>query len=519
MASMAGRTGVYLNFLFWIALAALGTYLIWPMKDRPRKGIDLVGGFYITLKVATDEAVKAELMHTMQGLIHDLREHDIADPSSQKVEGNAIILHFKTAEESNQAFQAIRARNYGTLLVHHEGERVRLVLSDTVVDMIRENAVEGNVDVLHKRLNELGVAEIPVSRQGKDNIIVELPSIDNPAEAKELIGKNSHLEIKEVEASGATEDDILDKYDGILPEGLMIVSEDNGRGGSPTYYLVPDYTDLTGRDLKSASLGKGAHLEAVVYFEFNNEGTHKFSELTKKQRGRQIAMIVDGKVISAPVANDHIKGGSGYIQGNFTEETAKNLATMLRSGAFSASMSFEEERRIGPSLGAESIKQGLMSCLIGLGLLILFSLYYYKAAGFLAFLALLYNLLLILFFMYWLNATLTLPGIAGMVLTVGMAIDASVLIYERIKESLADGMTFKRAVDVGFSDAMVVILDGNITTFIVGIVLYKFGTGPIQGFAITMMLGIIATLLTGLFFLRALFNLALVGFNLEKISI
>ena len=391
-------------------------------------------------------------------------------------------------------------------------------MAESRVVAIRENAVEGNIDVLHKRLNELGTEEVTVSRQGDDNIIIELPNIDNPAEAKALIGKNSQLEIKEVENSASTEDDLLDKYDGILPEGLMIVSEER-IGGSATYYLVPDYTDLTGRDLKSASLGKGQRLEAVVNFEFNSEGTYKFSELTKKQRGRQIAIIVDGVVISAPVANDHIKGGTGYIQGNFTEETARNLATMLRSGAFSASMSFEEERRIGPSLGAESIKQGLMSCLIGLGLLVLFSIFYYKAAGFLAFLALIYNLLLVLFFMYLLNATLTLPGIAGMVLTVGMAIDASVLIYERIKESIADGMTFKRAVDVGFAEAMVVILDGNITTFIVGVVLYKFGTGPIQGFAITMMLGIVATLLNGLFFLRTLFNVVLVGFNLEKISI
>lgn len=519
MSSMAGRTGVYLNFLFWVALAAAGTFWVWPFKDRPRKGIDLVGGFYITLKVATDEAVKAELNQNMQSLINNLRDHDIADPISQKIEGNTITLHFKTVEESNQAFQAIKARGNSHLTAVYEGEKVRLTLSDLKVANLKENAVEGNVDVLHKRLNELGVAEIPVSRQGDDNIIIELPSVDNPAQAKELIGKNSHLELKEVLATAASEDDLLDNYDGILPEGFMILSETNKYSGHELYYLVPDYTDLTGRDLKSASLGKGQHLESVVSFEFNAEGAHKFSELTRKQRGKQIAVIVDGKVISAPSVNEQIKGGAGNISGNFTEESAKNLATMLKSGAFSASMSFEEERKIGPSLGAESIKQGIMSCLIGLGLLVLFSLFYYKAAGFLAFLALIYNLLLIMFFMCWLDATLTLPGIAGMVLTIGMAIDASVLIYERIKESLLEGMTFKRAVDVGFSEAMVVILDGNITTFLVGVVLYTFGTGPIQGFAITMMLGILATLVTGLFFLRSLFNLVLYGFNIEKISI
>jgi preprotein translocase subunit SecD len=516
MISLA-RRGAYVSFTFWLALAVIGTYFVWPLKDRPRRGIDLVGGFYITLKVDVNESVKTNLNDKMRGLLNVLQDHDIADPTTHKVQGSEILLGFKSAEEANKAFQAFRARSTLNLRVHHEGENVKLVMPEVEVARIKENAVEGNIDVLRKRLNELGVAEIPVSRQGDVNIIIELPSVDNPAQAKEMIGKTSQLEIKEVEGMASNEDDLLDKFDGVLPEGMMVVTEE--RGDHTTYYLVADYTDLTGQDLKHASFGKGPQMQAIVNFEFNDEGGQKFAEMTKKRRGGQIAIIVDDKVVSAPSINDPITGGSGYIHGSFTEDSARSLATMLRSGAFRAPVTFEEERRIGPSLGAESVKQGLMSCLIGLGLLVLFSIFYYKVAGFLAFLALIYNLLLIVFFMTWLDATLTLPGIAGMVLTVGMAIDASVLIYEKIKETLAEGVTFRKAVDTGFSDAMVVILDGNITTFLVGLVLYKFGTGPIQGFAITMMLGIIATLLTGLFFLRSLFSVVLDGFNLERISI
>jgi preprotein translocase subunit SecD len=332
-----------------------------------------------------------------------------------------------------------------------------------------------------------------------------------------LIGKTSLLEIKEVENSGPTEDGLLDRYDGVLPDGMMIIEEQ--REGQSTYHLVSDFTDLTGRDLKNASFGKGPRLQAVVNFEFNDEGAVKFADMTRRCRGRCIAIVLDDKVISAPTVTDPITGGSGYISGHFTEESARNLATMLRSGSFLAPVSIEEERKIGPSLGSESIQQGLLSCAVGLGSLLLFSIIFYKFAGLLAFITLVYNLLLIMFFMYWLNATLTLPGIAGMVLTIGMAIDASVLIYEQIRDALADGSTFKKAVEIGFSDAMEVILDGNITTFLAGLVLYKFGTGPVQGFAITMMLGIITTLITGLFFLKSLIDVVLDGFKLDRLSI
>lgn len=517
MVSMARRGSSYLGFAFWVALAAVGLYCVWPFKDRPRRGIDLVGGFYITLKVDVDDAIKSELMSRKQSLLNALQDFSIADPVTHKVENGKIVFGFRTVEEANKALQAFKARNDLRMDVQGQSDQVTLSLPEVIAADIKERAVEGNVDVLRKRLDSSGIAEIGVSRQGNTNIIIELPNIDDPAQAKEMIGKTSLLEIKEVENSSAAEDGLLDRYDGILPDGMMIIEEQHD--GQSTYHLVSDFTDLTGRDLKDASFGKGKMLEAVVNFEFNDEGTVKFADMTKRCRGKCIAIVLDDKVISAPRVNDAITGGKGYISGSFTEESAHNLATMLRSGSFLAPVSFEEERKIGPSLGSESIQQGLLSCVVGLGSLLIFSLIFYKFAGLLAFITLVYNLLLIMFFMYWLNATLTLPGIAGMVLTIGMAIDASVLIYEQIREALSGGATFRKAVEIGFADAMEVILDGNITTFLAGLVLYKFGTGPVQGFAITMMLGIITTLITGLFFLKSLIDVVLDGFKLDRLSI
>ncbi len=266
------------------------------------------------------------------------------------------------------------------------------------------------------------------------------------------------------------------------------------------------------------AMGGKTGVEPVVRFEFNADGADKFYEITSKNNGRQLAIVLDNEVISAPRIQSAIRN-SGEITGNFTSDGVKQLSYLLKSGSFVAPVSFEEERQIGPSLGAESVKRGLYSCLGGFALIFLFSLFYYKLSGLLAFFALVYNLIFILLGLAWLHATLTLPGIAGMVLTIGMAIDASILIFERIKEELAKGSGLKHAVDTGFSGAMGVILDGNITTFISGLVLYNLGSGPIQGFAVTLMLGIIATLIATLFFLRSFFKFILSNFSIQKLSI
>ncbi|HEX2977853.1 MAG TPA: protein translocase subunit SecD [Candidatus Babeliales bacterium] len=515
------------SFIAWIAAAILGIIYLFTFsdgrfklrEDRVKFGIDLVGGTYITLEVQTEKAIEVELADKAQSLIKKMDEAHMAIPVAQSQEQAQIVWKFDSLQSAQEAAQFV-TKNEPTFAVNAAENVVTLSIKEAAAKRIRDWAVQGNIEVLRTRIDRLGVGEIPIASQGDKNIVIELPNVDNPQQAKAMIGKAALLEIKLVERSGASREDILDAYDGDLPEGMEILPGKDERDGRRWYYLVPKYTDLTGRLLKDAYTGFGGQTqsEVVVHFKFNPDGGEKFYDLTRKNHNRQIALILDGEVISAPRISVPIST-DGYIHGNFTAESANELAMLLKSGAFVAPVKFVEERQIGPSLGQESIKQGLMACLIGMALLLLFSVIFYKTAGVFAFLALIFNLLVILVALAWLRATLTLPGIAGMVLTVGMAIDASILIYEKIKEELANGTALRKAVDVGFSDAMAVILDSNITTFLVGIVLYKFGTGPIQGFAVTMMVGIIATLITGLFFLRSIFNFVLYALGIQKLSI
>lgn len=507
------------TFFAWLALAIAGGWYLFTFKDgrfslrsdRLNFGIDLVGGTYITLGVQIDKAIETELFDKMDYLAKKLHEAQVG-PEKKSIKNQQITFTFNSQQEALKAAEIIKSRErYFKVAV--EGNEVISVFREAKIRQIKDWAVQGNIEVLRTRLNKLGVGEITIAAQGDNNIAIELPNVDDPLKAKQMIGKAALLEIKLIEHVASTEEDLLEEYDDEIPEGMQVVQNTEGN----MYYLVPKYTDLTGRLLKDAYTGLISG-DLVVHFKFNPEGGEKFYDLTRKNFKRQLAIIVDGVVISDPRVNTAIRS-EGYIQGNFTKETAVELATMLKSGAFVAPVTFEEERRIGPSLGQESINKGLLACLVGLGLLFVFSVGFYRLSGIFAFIALLYNLLLILLALSWVGATLTLPGMAGMVLTVGMAIDASILIYEKIKEELVTNVSIRKAVDLGFSDAMGVILDSNITTFIVGLVLYQFGTGPIQGFAVTMMIGIIATLISGLFFLRSIFNVYFSLLRVQKLSI
>jgi protein-export membrane protein SecD len=516
--NLSARQVLTSRFMFWVVLAGVCLYVLLPIKKSLRFGIDLVGGTYITLEVKTEKAVEGELLERMQEISQQLQEAGKEIPTSKKIEANKLILSFSSPAAAQEAAQTIRG-DQQDMTQKTEGSILQLQFTETREKAIKEAAVQSNIEVLRARLDKMSVAEITIAPQGEKNIIVELPDVDDPQQAKVMIGKPAILEFKLVERIGRSPEDLLYEYDGDLPGDMEIVVG-RERGAEKAYYLVNKYTDLTGKLLRDArpSFGGQTGSQLVVAFQFSPEGGEKFYELTSKNLGKQLAIILDGEVITAPTINAAIRS-EGVIEGRFTPEQANELALLLKSGAFVAPVTFEEERQIGPALGAESIKSGLISCLVGLGLLFIFIVYYYSASGILAFSALVYNLILILFGLAMVKATLTLPGIAGMVLTIGMAIDASILIFERIKEELASGVSVKKAVNDGFSDAMTVILDANITTFIVGVVLYYFGTGPIQGFAVTMMLGIISTLVTGLFFLRSLFNFVLDLFAVQRLKI
>lgn len=499
------RTLFGTSFVWWLLAALLGAYWILPLKQHINFGIDLVGGTYISLEVMVDKAVEQELQSRTQSIAQQSGSQTFA------IAGNQAIITFKNEVDAQNA-QSLIEKNI--VNVTRDGAKLVARLAQSEIDTIAKEAVASNVEVLRTRLDRFGVGEVAIAAQGENKIVIELPSVDDIRQAKDLIGTSALLEFKIVEDYAITKDELLARYGGAAPEGFEILPSKENR-----FYLVQKLAEVTGRDLKDSRADyapEGA--EIFVYFSFKPDGQAKFANLTGSNIGRNLAIVLDDMVISAPTINVRIDG-PGFIQGNFTADSAKELATLLKSGAFVAPVKFEQERHIGPSLGEESIRSGLLSCLVGLGLLLVFSVGFYKTAGLLAFFVLLYNLFLILLALALFGATLTLPGIAGMVLTVGMAIDSSILIYERIRELLAHGMPMRQAVSEGFSNAMGVILDANITTLIVGLVLYKLGSGPVQGFAVTMMIGIISTLVTGLLLLRSLFSFVFDVLKLQKISI
>lgn len=506
------------GLMFWIALAIIGIYFLYPLRKSLRFGIDLVGGSYLTLEVKTDTAVEAELIRKLQAIDAKFKRERSISLVSKTILDHKIILTFENQQQTQDAAR-ILSSDERELLQSVDKNSISLRFPEQAEKRIKEDSVMRNIEVLRTRLDRFSVAEISIAKQGEKEIIIELPDVSNPQEAKEMIGRAALLEFKIVEKIGSNESELLLEYDGDLPDDLQILPGERENGRSP-YYVVQKYAKVTGNMLSDArpAMGGKTGVEPVVQFSFNEEGADKFYELTSKNHNRQLAIVLDGEVISAPRIESAIRS-TGTITGTFTTNEVKKLAYLLKSGSFVAPVTFEEERQIGPSLGAESIKNGLYSCIGGFTLVFLFSLYYYRFCGLLAFLALLYNLVFILIGLAWMRATLTLPGIAGMTLTIGMAIDAAILIFERIKEEIAKGSSVKNAVDTGFKGAMSVILDGNITTFISGIVLYNLGSGPIQGFAVTLMLGIIATLIATLFFLRSFFKFILNNFSIQKLSI
>ncbi|MBP9765510.1 protein translocase subunit SecD [Candidatus Babeliales bacterium] len=507
------------GFSFWFLFAvATSGYLYWYGKKDIRFGIDLVGGTYITLQVQKEDIVKnyfGDKIRAFESLLSIARIELDGKPTLLP---DGLLFKFESgsiARDAQSAFQAEERH----LKYDVDGSVLKITLPDSLESRLVADAVDANIEILRSRFASL--SEIHISKQGTTQIVVELPDVSDPQQAKLMIGKSAVLEFKLVEDQAASREALLSKYDQELPEGTIVVpGHRRSAFDEKMYYLLPEYTPVSGKYFKNASVGFGGDLgtELAVSFEFDEEGGKRFHELTSENIGKQLAIVLDDEVIQIATIRSAI-GSKGQISGSFRSDEASALSKMLKSGAFKAKVDFIEERQIGPTLGQEAIYKGLMSCLIGLVILLMFGIFYYRLCGVFSFLTLTYNIILLLLFMALLHATLTLPGIAGMILTVGMAIDSSILIYERIKECLKDGMSISAAVDDGFSEALWVILDSNITTFIVATVLFYFGTGPIQGFAVTMMIGIITTLITGLFFLKSIFKFYLRFFDVQKLSI
>ncbi len=513
------RTGLTFSALLWTAITLFGAYFLYNIVNPPKNergflnfGIDLVGGTYLTLDVKVSEAVKNDLMTVMQTFADELKDAGKPVPGVPKLEEKNLngILTFDSPAD------AVAAKDFfkpdpSLPKVTQQGNELHFAFSAAQLGDIQRDAIESNISTLRNRLDAFGAGEVAIVPQGNRRISIELPNVSDPEKAKARIGKAAVLELKPVYDMAVSEEELIDRAGGSLPEGTMIIPHMRNKR---EFYLVPTFAKVTGKLLKQARYrfqeGDGRTSPHVVSIEFKPEGAKRFADLTAENINKPVAIILDNVVVSAPRVNGVIEDGNAIISGDFDQTSAEELVSFLRSGAFSAPVEVIEERHIGPSLGAESIRKGLISCAIAFGLVFLFSILIYKVAGIFAFIVLIYNLLFILFGLALIpEATLTLPGIAGMVLTIGMAIDSSILIYERIKEELARGVSLRKAVDEGFGGALTVILDANITTFIVGAVLYYLGSPAIQGFALTMMIGIAATLITGIILLKTIFNWAL----------
>ena len=462
-------------------------------------GLDLQGGSHILLAVDTAAVRKEKLESLRDDVRRVLREARIGY-RNLSIQGNSVQLRAGKPEELPEALRRLRELSAPTGgLLAATGQRdievsekdglIQLMLTDAGIRNRVRQAVDQSIEIVRRRIDELGTVEPLIQRQGDDRILVQVPGLQDPARLKALLGKTAKLTFRMVDLSMTAEQ----AQQGRPPaDSELLYSQD---GKQP--YLIERRVLVPGEDLVDAQPGFDHRTnEPVVNFRFNTQGGRRFATATSENVGKPFAIVLDNQVISAPVIREPITGGSGQISGQFTVQGANDLAILLRAGALPAPLTIIEERTVGPGLGQDSINAGINAAYLGMALVIVFMIVTYGLFGLFANLAVAVNVGMILGILSFLGATLTLPGIAGIVLTVGIAVDSNVLIYERIREELRGGRTPVMAIDAGFSRALATILDSNITTFIAAAVLFFIGTGAVRGFAVTLGVGILTTLFT-----------------------
>ena len=471
-------------------------------------GLDLQGGVHLQLKLERDDLVANRLESVRDEVRRVLREADIGY-TGLTGEGQQVRVTLRDASQAEQAREALEPLTApvsaglltaGTLrevaLSETTPGSFNLDITDEGLDYRMTGAVSQTVEVIRGRIDELGTTEPIIQRQGTDRIIVQVPGLDDPQRLKDLIGTTARLTFQMVDTTTPIEDALATRP----PVGTEILYSTDD---PPVPYLIETREIVTGENLEDAQASFDSRTnEPVVSFRFDGSGAQRFGRATQENVGRPFAIVLDDQVISAPVIREPILGGSGQISGNFSVDGANDLAILLRAGALPLKPTFVEERTVGPSLGADSVAAGEIAGLIGSVLVVAFMFLAYGTLGIIANLALVINVMLILGGLSALGATLTLPGIAGIVLTVGMAVDSNVLIFERIREERAAGRSVIQAIDAGFSRAFSTIVDANVTTLIAAIILFYLGSGPIRGFAVTLAIGIVTTVFTAFILTR-----------------
>jgi preprotein translocase subunit SecD len=506
-----------------IIFAAVGVYPIIAARygittpklltDRAIKlGLDLKGGVHLVLRVQTDDALRIE-SETESERLRELLTTAGVKVSNIAVSGiNAFKVEGVTPEQ-DAAFRTA-ANEVSVNFDRDAGVNgtYTFTMKPNVQLTLREEAVVQARETIERRVNELGVAEPSIAQQGAngDQILVQLPGVTDVNRAKEIIRSTGLLELKIVEQGPSVSREALIPS-GTVPSGMDLVpgvSSASDAPGTTVYYLVRRAAAVTGRDLRNARPSLDENNRPAVAFTLNSEGASKFGRVTGENVGRSLAIILDGRVQSAPRIDSRITT-DGRISGAFTQEEVQNLSLILRSGSLPATLTYLEERTIGPSLGADSIRSGVISAVTGLLLVIVFMLIYYKLSGVNAVVALLLNLIILLGLMAYMGAVMTLPGIAGFVLTMGIGVDSNVLIFERIKEELEAQRGVRASINAGFSRVFLTLLDTHVAALISAAFLFQFGTGPIRGFAVTLFIGLISNLFTATFVSKTLFEWAL----------
>lgn len=529
--SISLRGGLVLLCLL-VSLASLAPTVMkdslpgWWLKafDPIHLGLDLQGGIHLVLGVEVEKAVEARLDSMTDQSEALLREKDIIFKRVERLPGDrlAITVYDRAAGEQVDALMKANFPTLETLTVTQEGGFIQknYRVSDQELKDIGDYAVRQALETLRNRVDQFGVSEPTLQRQSDNRILIQLPGIKDPERAIALLGKTARLEFKMVVDTA----DIQAALAGNLPPGTQLLYEkrlDKASGVvSETPLVVEDKTALTGDLLSDAQVRIDTRFnEPYVSINFNALGAKRFDQITAASVGRRMAIILDDTVYSAPVIRERISGGSAQISGSFNEQEATDLAIVLRAGSLPAPVVILENRTVGPSLGRDSIEQGITSVLIGSLLVVLIMVLYYKLSGLVANLALALNLIFMMAMLSMFKASLTLPGIAGIVLTLGMAVDANVLIFERIREEVRLGKSARLAVEAGFSKALSSIVDANVTTLIAALVLFQFGTGPVKGFAVTLSVGIISSMFTAIFVSRLVFDFFLARRQLKRLSI
>jgi preprotein translocase subunit SecD len=512
----------YGSFLLACAVAVWPPYEREGVPGRIKLGLDLRGGIHLVLQVVVDDALNATVDDAVTTARDQAARKGIQVGAVNRVSPKSFSVEGTEPARVKDMRDLLRQFFRGSWEVRDAGEgKFAVEMTDLYERQVKEQTVQEAIRTLERRVNALGVAEPVIAATGSrgDQILVQLPGVTDIEQAKRVIKTTAQLSLKLVENSAATQEALLQGVGGKVPDNMEMHPGQGATPGEPVYYLLRKESMITGRDLKSARVGVDENNRPDIEFSLKATAADKFSRDTGRNIGRQLAIVLDGYVHSAPVIQGKLGADNNRITGGFTTAEADELSKILKAGALPATLRYLQELTVGASLGRDSIRDGVRASVAAMAFITIFMLVYYRLSGLNAIVALAANLLIVLAALAYTNATLTLPGIAGIILTVGVGVDTNVLVFERIREELRNGKTVRAAVANGFDRVWITILDTHATALIAAAFLFQFGTGPIKGFAVTLVIGLVANVFASYFVSRFLFEWVLGKRHVESLSI